>query len=555
MSILKKVRMKKGSNPSTSALEFEVTPVTLFVGPNNSGKSLALTEILSYCSGGPNYESSCKIVRDLEATRLVDNEAESLIEKFIVPTEQALYGDYIMYGNYSQAQASRSEVKFSLVGDTSYENFRRYYLGQLTLWLGGGNRTNLIDPSAMGDLRSRPATPFQKLFKDKKKRAEVRRILFEAFGRYFVIDPSNQGQLRALLAEREPISDVEEQGLNDAALQYYSSGHLLTKMSDGTKAFSGLITHLIGSEPGIFLVDEPEAFLYPPLAFKLGKEMAQSMAINGGHLFASTHSASFVMGCIQSGVPVNVVRLTYRDGVSTARLLDNDTIVHLMRNPLLRSTGVLNALFYEHVVITEGDTDRAFYDEINERLEKYKDSRAIPNCLFLNAQNKQTVRTLIKPLRKLGIPTAAIVDIDVIKEGGTVWSSFLDSAFVPEIDRQGLATKRKLIFDALVATGKNMKTDGGFDILAGSENEAGNNLANELSRYGLFMLRNGEIESWLTDLGIKSHGTNWLIPIFEKMGEDPNSSSYVAPKNGDVWDFIGEIRSWLTSPIPCGVPF
>jgi hypothetical protein len=60
---------------------------------------------------------------------------------------------------------------------------------------------------------------------------------------------------------------------------------------------------------------------------------------------------------------------------------------------------------------------------INDRLLKYADGKGIPNCLFLHAQNKQTVKTIIKPLRKLGIPVAGIVDIDILKEGGVVWSA------------------------------------------------------------------------------------------------------------------------------------
>ena len=112
------------------------------------------------------------------------------------------------------------------------------------------------------------------------------------------------------------------------------------------------------------------------------------------------------MGCLQSGVPVTIVRLTYHLDVPTARLLEASEIVRLMRNPLLRSTGVLNALFYESVVVTEADTDRAFYQEINERLQVGKPTWGIPNCLFLNAQNKQTIPTIVGPLRNLGIAAA-----------------------------------------------------------------------------------------------------------------------------------------------------
>jgi hypothetical protein len=87
----------------------------------------------------------------------------------------------------------------------------------------------------------------------------------------------------------------------------------------------------------------------------------------------------------------------------------------MMRNPLLRSTGLLSALFHESVVVSESDADRSFYQEVNERLNLFEGSGS-NSCLFLNAQNKQTIGRLVSPLRKLGIPAAAIVDLDIIKK-------------------------------------------------------------------------------------------------------------------------------------------
>jgi predicted ATP-dependent endonuclease of OLD family len=43
-------------------------------------------------------------------------------------------------------------------------------------------------------------------------------------------------------------------------------------MSDGVRAFTGIITEVIAGDPNILLIDEPEAFLHPSLAYKLGKE-------------------------------------------------------------------------------------------------------------------------------------------------------------------------------------------------------------------------------------------------------------------------------------------
>ena len=149
-------------------------------------------------------------------------------------------------------------------------------------------------------------------------------------------------------------------------MKFHADALPIQEASDGVKAFTGIILEIIAGDPAVILIDEPEAFLHPALSFKLGKEIALTSSNSNKRLFVSTHSPNFVMGCIQSGASINIVRLTYRDDIATARILDSQELLRLMRNPLLRSTRVLDGLFYEHVVVTEGDTDRAFYQEVNE---------------------------------------------------------------------------------------------------------------------------------------------------------------------------------------------
>jgi hypothetical protein len=295
----------------------------------------------------------------------------------------------------------------------------------------------------------------------------------------------------------------------------------------------------------VLLIDEPEAFLHPSLAFKLGYEVSRAALASDKRVFVSTHSPTFVMGCVQSGTPVNIIRLTYRSDVATARVLPSAEILELMRNPLLRSTGVLSGLFYEFVVVTESDADRAFYQEVNERLLRLKPEWGIPNCLFINAQNKQTVQTIMRPLRKLGIPAAGIVDIDVVKEGGAVWASLLGSAHVPPISHQSLAALRAGVKEAMQKTGRDMKRDGGVAILAGPDEEAARNLLGQLSEYGIFVVAGGELESWLKPIGANGHGPPWLISIFEKMGEDPDHADFVKPSSDDIWKFLSQVKAWL----------
>jgi len=260
------------------------------------------------------------------------------------------------------------------------------------------------------------------------------------------------------------------------------------------------------------------------------------------------------MGCIHSDAPVDIIRLTFRAGVPTARLIQNAEVLELMRNPLLRSTVVLSGLFYEFVVVTESDADRAFYQEINERLLRFEPKSGIPNCLFLNAQNKQTVHTIIRPLRSLGIPTAGIVDIDVLKEGGEVWAKFLSSANVPEALRTSTGHLRQSIKAAMESTKLDMKKHGGIGILEKHDREAAQSLLYQLNEYGLFVVPGGELEFWLKNLKAAGHGPNWLIDIFGKMGNDPEAAEYVKPTEGDVWQFMGLVKAWLADPNRKGIP-
>ena len=420
--------------------------------------------------------------------------------------------------------------------------------------LDGSSRIGLVGQQSAGDLQRPPQSSFHVLFRDDAKRHEVRRIVFDAFGRHFVLDPTNLGQLRIRLSDRAPRDDMEERGIHADAVRFHAAAQIIDEASDGVKAFTGMVTEIMAGDPTVVLVDEPEAFLHPSLASKLAQEVARAALSADKRIFASTHSPQFVMGCIQSGAPVNIIRLTYRGGVATARILPSDEILELMRHPLLRSTGLLSGLFYEFVVVTESDADRAFYQEVNERLLQFKPEWGIPNCLFLNAQNKQTVQTLLKPLRKLGIPAAGVVDVDVLKEGGVNWTNLLSSADIPPLSHGSFSTLRAAVKKAMDATGKDMKREGGLAILSGAERQAAEDLLNQLRQYGIFVIPGGELESWMKSLGATGHGPGWLIDMFERMGEDPSNANYVRPNTNDVWEFVCDIRSWLVDPARKGIP-
>ena len=555
--MIKNLTLKFGRLPGLPPISIQTTPVTVFVGPNNSGKSRVLSEIHRFCTDG--HKNMTDVVLDhVEFDEFSSEKAEEKIAHVTLHPHatESVHPNHVIVGKKGvRHQLPKEELRLALThANNRVAQFCQWYLTYNTLILDGKSRINLVNQQHAGDLQQPPTTSFQILFHDDRKRKEVRRIILDAFGTHFVVDPTHLGHFRLRLSSRAPLTDDEERGIHDEAVRFHAAALSIDQASDGVKAFTGMITEIIAGDPALLFIDEPEAFLHPSLSFNLGKEIAQASSGSEKRLFVSTHSPQFVMGCIQSGAPVNIVRLTYRDGVATARVLPNDDILRLMRNPLLRSTGVMSGLFYEFVVVTESDADRAFYQEINERLLRHMPDLGIPNCLFLNAQNKQTVQTLIKPLRELGIPAAGIVDVDVLKDGGNVWSNFLEGGFIPEIERNALATLRAAIKQKFDLTGKDMKREGGINILNNGDKEAASNLLSRLSEYGLFVIERGELESWLPQLQANGHGPNWLIQAFEKMGDDPDSDNYLKPSNDDVWAFLGVVKNWLVNPRRKGIP-
>lgn len=557
--MIKNIKFKFGSSEETNSLHMDVSPITIFVGPNNSGKSKVIQEINQYCVSGHGNQNS--IVEDLVFSGFDFLDAQEIFTHKFKAQKSDLHDEPIynisQKGQFDSILVNRHAVIDALMVPNAdmarRQMFAELYLRHRTIMLNGIDRLSAAADQNGGDLLKPPTKSFQVLFTDDNLRENFRNIVKRSLDLFPVIDPTSLGNLRIRLADSAPSSVAIERGLGKESLEYYSTATPISTASDGIKAFVGILAEVLAGDPEILLIDEPEAFLHPALAFNLGKEISSSLSMTKKRMFASTHSPQFVMGCIQSGVPVNIVRLTYRQGIPSATLLSSETIRTLMRNPLLRSIGVFSALFYESVVLTESDPDRAFYQEINERL--LVQGRGIANCLFLNAQNKQTIPAIVEPLRRLGIPTAGIYDVDLVKDDGKVATRTLKSSGFPQITIDSLTAFRGQIRAALDKAPLDFKRSGGIFVLPTPEQEAANHFFDQLDAYGTFVVRGGELESWLKHLECYGHGPSWLISMFEKMGEYPESADYVVPAKGDVWDFMEKVSYWLTDPYRKGMKF
>ncbi|TPE53594.1 ATP-dependent nuclease [Amaricoccus solimangrovi] len=527
--------------------------VTIFVGPNNAGKSLILREIASLYA---DTDRKRMLLKEFSLHWPSSGEIDSTLEKMSIFSPSNVRAGYVILGGISLSgeqdytQVNREELYYTAAGAANASWMARYYYRWGVTLLDGRSRFDLTSDRSAGDILRAPQNILTNLFVNDEVRRKVRQIIKDAFGMWFVIDPTNLGQMRIRLSRVKPPKD--EQSLNVKMREFYKNALHIKETSDGVQAFTGIVTAVCSGEYHTVLVDEPEAFLHPPLARKLGKSLAALISERAATMVASTHSADFLLGCVQGSPAVRVVRLEFSDGKSRGRTLDPIRLKNFFRRPLIRSSNVISGLFHDGVVICESDNDRAFYAEIYYRLSNK--IMNLPSILFVNAQNKHTIRDIMGPLREFGVPAAAISDIDIVTDGGQNWTNWMKAANIPEALHNGYGQLRSSIRSVFENSGRNMKTDGGVNCLDAQDRDAALRLFTDLEHYGIFPVPNGELESWLPHLRIPGKKTDWSVAALEMLGSDPADPAYVQPGEDDVWEFLNRIVRWIGDPTRSGMP-
>ena len=546
---IKNLKFKAGRVGGADPLTLSPKHITLFIGPNNGGKSRALMDLQHNLA--PTGHHDPVIFDGVETSLISEEEFQTKLVRLARPKlagEDASPDTIALQGRGGRQIVHLSILKSGLAASppgNSRQYAAQHFLRHFFINLDGTGRLQLTNPAMAEPIGQNPITTISTLFQDDEIRCRLSRATKTAFNQYLVIDPTQMPNLTYRLSDQEPEGSIEKR-LDAESARFFSSCLPLQEASDGTKAFIGILAEVLAGDPDIIFVDEPEAFLHPSLSYLLGQQIASS-AVNEKQVFAATHSSSFLLGCVLSGAEVDVVRLTHRNGNATARLLSSERLAELMVDPLFRSAGATTALFYEHAVVVEGDSDRAFYDEINNRLSKMGDN-GISHSTFLNAHNKQTAVNIVKPLREIGIPTAFIFDIDWIKEDGQVWDRYFSALGAPQGLKESFAAARRSVRASLEAVDANYKRNGGISLLTGPERQTAEAFFDQMEEYGLFTVRSGELESWLPNLAIERTKSKWLASIFAAMGAHPNDPNYLQPASDDVWAFMTRIKDWASNP-------
>ena len=557
-----------GTNSAAAPREIHPGTVVVLVGPNNSGKSMALREIEAWTQVN-TVNLGLRVIKEIKVDFPKDSKtAERFLRRFEIPKtaganipdDVILMRGFTPSGQERQGGISTSDLQQHLdQADTnpgSEHLIKTYLSGYYTVRLDGRTRFSLVEKKSSQGLRAGLKNHLQSLLMDPAARQQLRELTSEAFGLYFVLDPTEMEFLQIRMSERPPADIYEEQGLDRRCIDFVNQAVPIQELSDGIQAFVGLLSAVLSLPHKIVLVDEPEAFLHPPLARRLGRNLVRIASDRQASLIAATHSAEFLAGCLEADAGATVVRLTYESGLASARSLAPAELRKMTTDPLLRSTGVLGALFHRAALITEADTDRAFYDETNRRLVAV--GRGVSDAAVLNAQNWQTVHKLVGPLRSIGIPAAAILDLDAIAGAKTNWDNLMIGCGVSQSVRSQLEPDRQYLsksFDGLPALpgGQKVLKAQGINALAGADLLRAQSFLGELARFGIFLVPGGQLESWLSHLGIAGHGPSWLIKVFGAIGSTEDEPNFVGPGSGDVWAFLDSVAAWVNNPKRAGV--
>lgn len=528
----------------------EITNVNIFVGPNSSGKSIFLKELNVYLTlDNYNFRDNynAKIIESIDFVPItIENQLQHITSLGNYIEKDQYKSDNWESFSYNHRNIQISSLYQALNSDESNRERVDYFDKFFTLYLNGQTRLTMLQPTDFSPYDESLLSPFAKMYHHKDLYDEFKEYIKDAFDlfTYFRIDGN---QIDFVFSRTSAPEDFDEFSLKPESIEFLKKGLTHNDLSDGQRSYIGILLQLLAGNPDTIIIDEVEAFLHPPLARKLGSLISKIANDTNKQIFLSTHSPNIILGAIQSGAKTNIIRLTYDGTIGRSTVIDSKHLTSIMAHPLIRSTSFLEALFYKNAIVTESDSDRAFYQEINFRLSKFTPEKSITDCIFLNAQNKQTVGTLVSELRNLGVPTASIIDLDFIKDGGSMFTEYLSSVNIPKSLHTTIETSKTTVknyYKDLDDDFKTLKTQG-ISALQGEDLSPAELLLETLGKYGQFPVPVGELECWLPQVKSHKHGSKWLIKKFENMGFDESSSNYIKPENNDVWEFISEINQWL----------
>lgn len=551
-----------GRSDGELSLAIDVPTVLLLVGPNNCGKSTALYQLKKWCDGG-SITGAGSVVADAHTSIPLQDDFDSLVNQLgevgkpESPAPRHMWlgqpggmCKYTMVAYFPPSGNGRDRSQ-----EENMSEFRQAVIKPFTL--------SLTSQDAIETTESKSAKPVNganlaadnilhlMVNNNSDLRTKVRDVVREALGFNLCVSLITMPDWSLWGCKTLPGSEIMELSAADEARNFYKKQCIpVARLGQGYRAFLGFVMSLFSFHHRILIVDEPETYLHPPLVRRLAKVLTSEISNRDGTLVVATHSSDFVFSCLEESQSVAIVRLTHNDGIATARALLPSELQALFQNPQIRNSKVIDGLFHENVVVVEGDSDRVFYEEINRRLNRQ--NRGAKDCLFLHGNGIINSFPIARALRRVGIPSAVIVDFDYLFSGRK-FDLYFDQISVPESRRQKLLDALTRAQDVLSLRRQRGEPAARLNDISGSEAFTVGRAIVLLRHYGVFVVPVGKVEDFMPDVEIRKPKKDWVKRVFDSLGTEEKRDGYATPAESGVWKFIDGVGKWCSDGARLGL--
>lgn len=556
-------------NTIDGTMSFEPKRVNVIIGPNNSGKSRLLKELRDWLSGD---NTDIKMINQIEYP--YPKNFQEVEDSYNVKNKMTkdMYGNWILrtYLNKSnqpwdvnttfESYFTRNLNSIPSGWEDFFKNIIQekneisffQYLGPLFFrYLGTEERLTICKMQknyGLDSTNTNYLTSFK--FEDKVLRelsANVKRI----FNKDVILDTQTLGDRLGFRVGDDfgYLRGVFEQG-KESVLHLFNE-KLLDDQGDGLKSYISTFLSLKVKGNDVLLIDEPEAFLHPPLARQLGELIGAFD--EDKQIFVSTHSVEILKGILSKNTDINVIRITQPKSLQNGiNLVNKEVLQTILQSPLLRVSRVLEGLFCEKVIVTEAEADELVYQELIEKVFPQS------GLYFAHGQNKQTLVEIAEMYKAVDIKYEVITDFDILRVNEE-FNKFMKKMPIEENEKQkyrDYIVKLRAKIDEEIDT-KGMDDEKKKKILKENrdkvyhregiehlnESELKENIRELIEKMGknhLHILNTGELETLLLPFSIPytNNKSHWVVEAINKIA---SLNKEDIEKNRNIYEFLKSI--------------
>lgn len=384
--------------------------LVVIVGPNNAGKSRALRDIVNICAPQQNVNSRPLVVLDADwslPTTLQDlNDRNKVFIRDEPNGERILRTlDPNLLGERNFSVTGWNDENFKTVLGTR-NHFAAIFGAQFIAHLSTQSRLQLVQQTQSPQFRLHRVNVLHNLYwKGRDAEQKIRAAIKAQFDVDIALDFSTLSQMLFRVSRNMQNIPADPREAAELLEKY----ERLDDQGDGLRSFSGIMAAVVSADRDVFLIDEPEAFLHPPQAYRIGEMLAESASENT-QIFVATHSSDVLQGMLAKATTATILRIDRVADINRFKILDQSELQNIIKDPLLQSARVLDGIYYPTALVVEADSDARFYHAALRKVSSKLDVHTV------NAQNKQTVARVRAMYKKLGIRSVGLVDFDVLND-------------------------------------------------------------------------------------------------------------------------------------------